>query len=240
MKKILLATFSLVLLIGGANAQDAKIRVVQTSTDISGQEHTENITSANRVHVVDFAVDNNTASTQNWYVRRVRLTTSIGWTDEVCWGSISSGVGECNEVPTDDYTTSYNVPMLAGDTAVINTYITAPTAGTSSFRYYLTDGATLVDSVDLTISKVLGINENVSITLTVAPNPATNFVNINMEGINKSDLKIVDVLGNVVLKESVYETSKKVDVTKFKNGIYFITVEAEGIKPITRKLIIRH
>lgn len=240
MKRIILATLLLVLVIGAAKAQDASIRVVQTPTDISGQVYTENISSNNRIHIVDFAVDNNTATTQNWYVKRVRLTASIGWTDEVCWGSISSAIGECNEATTDEYTTSYTVPILAGDTAVINTYITAPGTGTSSFRYYITDGVNEIDSVDLTISKSLGINENVSLTLTVAPNPATNFVNVNMEGVNKSELKIVDVLGNVVLKETVFESAKKVDVSKYKNGIYFITVEAEGIKPITRKLIIRH
>lgn len=241
MKKIILAALTISFYIGGVFAQDASIRVKNTVPDVSGTELTENVTSSNRIHVIDFAVDNNSGSTQNWGLTRVRLTPSIGWTDEVCWGAISTAIGECNTAAGDEFSTSYTIPVQTSTTdAEINIYITAPSGGTSSFRYYIMDGTTKVDSVDLTITKSVGINENVSLALTIAPNPATNFVNVNMEGISKAELKIVDVLGNIVTRETVYENAKKVDVTKFKNGIYFITVEAEGIKPITRKLIVRH
>jgi len=241
MKKIILAVVTLTLFAGETFAQGASIRVKGTGTDISGTEISENITSSSYTHVIDFSVDNLTGSAQDWGLTRIRLTPSIGWTDDVCWGAVSTGIGECNSTSGDSYSTSYTVPMETTTTdAEINVYITAPTGGTSSFRYYITNGSAKVDSVDLTITKSAGVTENISLALTVAPNPATNFINVSMEGVSSANLKIVDVLGNVVLKETVYENSKKVDVTKFRNGIYFITVDAEGVKPITRKLIVRH
>jgi hypothetical protein len=241
MKKIILAVVTLTLFASGSMAQDASIRVKGTATDVSGTELNEVVNVSTREHVIDFTVDNLSGSTQNWSLSRKTLTPSIGWIDEVCWGAISTGEGNCSTPTGDSFTTGYTVPVQTTTTdAEINIYITAPTGGSSSYRYYIMNGTTKVDSVDVTITKTLGLSENISLALTVAPNPASNVVNINMEGVSSANLKIVDVLGNVVLKEIVYESSKKVDVTKFKNGIYFITVEAEGIKPITRKLIIRH
>jgi hypothetical protein len=241
MKKIILAVVTLTLFASGTFAQGASIRIKGTPTDVSGTVVNENVTVSTNEHILDFTVDNLTGSDQDWGLMRVRLTSSIGWTDQVCWGAVSQAVGECSTPSGDSFTTGYTVPVQTTTTdAEINIYIEAPTGGSSSFRYYIMNGTTKVDSVDVTITKTLGLSENISLALTVAPNPASNVVNINMEGVSSANLKIVDVLGNVVLKEIVYESSKKVDVTKFKNGIYFITVEAEGIKPITRKLIIRH
>ena len=242
MKRIILTAITLTLVAGGTFAQGASIREKGTLTDVSGTEITVDAnTAAQDGHIFDFSVDNLTGSTQDWSLTRIRLTPSIGWVDQVCWGAVSTGTGLCSTPSGDSFTTSYTVPVQTTTTdAEINIYIDAPTGGSSSFRYYIMNGTSKVDSVDLTITKSLGVNENNSLTLTVAPNPATNFVNVNMDGVSSANLKIVDVLGNVVMKETVYDSMKKVDVTKFKNGIYFVTVEAEGIKPITRKMIIRH
>ncbi len=241
MKRIILTVVTLSLFAAGTMAQGTSIRVKGTPTDVSGTELNESVTGSARTHIIDFSVDNLTGSAQDWGIRRVRLTPSIGWTDEVCWGAISTGIGECNVPSGDDFTASYTVPLQTTTTdAEINIYITAPSGGTSSFRYYIMNGATKVDSVDLTINKSVGLNENVSMALTVAPNPATNFVNVTMDGVSSANMKIVDVLGNIVMKETVYENSKKIDVSQYRNGIYFITLESEGIKPITRKLVIRH
>ncbi len=51
---------------------------------------------------------------------------------------------------------------------------------------------------------------------------------------------MTDVLGNVVLREVIVGTVKKINVTKFRNGVYFITVKASGAKSVTRKVIVRH
>ena len=52
-------------------------------------------------------------------------------------------------------------------------------------------------------------------------------------------LKIVDLLGNTVLTETI-DSNSKIDVSEFKNGIYFIIVDAEGVKFANRKLVVKH
>lgn len=241
MKRIVLSALTLTLFVAGTYAQGASIRIKGTPTDVSGTVVNENVSVSTNEHILDFTVDNLTGSDQNWGLTRVRITPSIGWTDQVCWGAISQAVGECSTPTGDSFTTGYTVPVLTTTTdAEINIYIEAPTGGSSTFRYYIMNGSNKVDSVDVTITKSLGINDIASLELTVAPNPASNAVNINMEGVSSANLKIVDVLGNIVMKETIYQNSKKVDVAQFRNGVYFVTVDAEGIKPTTRKLIIRH
>ena len=240
MKKIILSLFSITLITAAANAQAITINVDGTPTDISGMEHVEIVTSAvTDEHLVDFIVTNNTGSTQTLSVARRHMSMAPGWSDYFCWG-INGQIGTCYLSYPDEVWTGGAELIDDGGEGLISSYINAPSSGTSTIRYYISDGTNYLDSVDLVITSTASIQENVSLSLNVSPNPADNFVNINMAGVSKANVKIVDVLGNVVFKEMVAETTKKVDVSKFRNGIYFITIEAEGVKPTTRKLIIRH
>ncbi len=240
MKKIILSLFSLTLIATVANAQAITINVAGTPTDISGTEHNEVlVTAGSDQHLVDFIVTNNTDSTQSLSITRSHISLTPGWSDYFCWG-LSGQAGMCYDVQAAAVWTCSAETVGDGEQGTLQAYINAPNGGTSTIRYYINDGSTYLDSVDLVITSTASIQENVSLSLNVSPNPANNVVNINMTGVNKADVKIVDVLGNIVFNETVAETTKKVDVSRFRNGIYFITVDAEGIKPTTRKLIIRH
>jgi hypothetical protein len=78
-----------------------------------------------------------------------------------------------------------------------------------------------------------------SVEVNVAPNPATDYVKVTAEGVESATVKMIDVLGNVILKETI-KGSKTIDVSEFRNGIYFVIIEAEGVKTINRKVIVRH
>ncbi len=240
MKRIILSLFSLTLIAAVANAQAITINVDGTPTDISGTEHHEVIVAAGSdQHLVDFIVTNNTGSTQSLRITRSHIDLAPGWSDYFCWGA-DALTGTCYPVYAQSVWTGGSVSIDNGNEGLLQTYINAPDAGTSTIRYYVNDGSTFLDSVDVVYTFAASIQENPSLLLNVSPNPANNVLNINMTGVNKADVKIVDVLGNIVFNETVAETTKKVDVSKFRNGIYFVTVDAEGVKPTTRKLIIRH
>jgi hypothetical protein len=38
----------------------------------------------------------------------------------------------------------------------------------------------------------------------------------------------------------VMSNSKTIVTSNFKTGVYFVTLEQQGIKPVSRKIIIRH
>jgi hypothetical protein len=48
-----------------------------------------------------------------------------------------------------------------------------------------------------------------------------------------------DILGNLILKETIYST-KKIDVSDIKSGVYILSFEGSGIKSFSRKVIVRH
>lgn len=97
---------------------------------------------------------------------------------------------------------------------------------------YVGDGITAITSVQET-----GLETNFS----VYPNPSTGQINIKFSEKEVGNVKITftDISGKVLINEliSVNNTYPKVySLANFSNGIYFISVEANGIKT-TQKII---
>jgi hypothetical protein len=78
-----------------------------------------------------------------------------------------------------------------------------------------------------------------AISFTAVPNPASDYVLISTNGIDNATIKIIDILGNSVYSENI-STTKKIDVSDYKNGIYFISIESSDSKIVNRRLIVKH
>lgn len=219
----------------------SSITVDGSSTVISGGNYTENLTSAvTDLHVVDFIVHNETGSTQQWKITRKHINNPSGWEEYLCWG-LNGAFGNCYPHNANAVWSSLNEPIFTDSSGRLSTYITAPSGGTGHYRYYVsTDGVNFIDSVDLIINNTLSVEEKASLAINVSPNPASDNLTINTNGVTETNVRIVDVLGNVVLSEKLYNGKKTLDISRFRNGVYFVTVEAEGVKPVTRKVIVRH
>jgi predicted lipoprotein len=76
--------------------------------------------------------------------------------------------------------------------------------------------------------------------LTLTPNPADNYVTVSLGTTGNATMKVVDVLGNVVMTDVITDGTEMINLSDFKNGIYFIQVESSETKLMTRKLIVRH
>lgn len=64
-------------------------------------------------------------------------------------------------------------------------------------------------------------------TLTITPNPASDFITINNTNRSKTDkYSIVDALGQVVLEET--NPSERINIQQLKSGLYFILIESEN------------
>ncbi len=75
------------------------------------------------------------------------------------------------------------------------------------------------------------------------PNPAGNFVKINLENMQGQDISIrlYDLIGHRIQQININEVSNldyKMDLSDVKDGQYLVTVYAEGRKPETKKLFI--
>ena len=231
MKKTLLSLLAASALALSSYGQGLVIYLDGGSTDVSGQEQSvADITfDAFNEHLVDFIVNNDQGSAQDWVITREILNETSGWSNTFCWG-INGAAGNCYPASADILWTSPSLSIPSGGAGKLSTYVNAPTAGTATYRYHVsTDGSNYIDFVDVTVTSVLGVDEKPSITASVAPNPATSYVTIKANGVNTASVTLVDVLGNVVRKETM-SGSKTINVSEFKNGIYFLRIEAEGNK----------
>ena len=77
------------------------------------------------------------------------------------------------------------------------------------------------------------------ISVNIGPNPASDHIQITTSGVEAANIKIMDALGTTISKETVI-SSKKINVSELRNGVYFVVIDIPGSKTITRKVIIRH
>ncbi|QIL76160.1 MULTISPECIES: T9SS type A sorting domain-containing protein [Hymenobacter] len=78
----------------------------------------------------------------------------------------------------------------------------------------------------------------------VYPNPSTGIVHIDINGFNgrKTELRILNVIGSVIYRESLTELNgrftKTLDLSKFASGLYYVKLESDNASEM-RKLVIR-
>jgi len=250
MKRILLTSL---LVIGFAATSIAQIEMYLDggSTDVSGTVVQISPDGPGTI-VSDIHIVNNVGNPGDsvlWTITRVRINEQSTWSDYLCWGHETDPFGgTCYSATQMNYTswiTPNGVWVDAGEGGILQSDITPDenSPATSTYRYLVSkdNGATFDDSIDIEISFSAGINEiKPTLSLNVSPNPASENLTVYSNGVENTSVKMVDVLGNVVLKETILEESKAIDVTKYRNGIYFVIVEAPNARSISRKVIIRH
>lgn len=251
MKKTFLSILSIGLFTF-ANAQ-VEIHVSGAGADVAGTTVTVQL-DGNTVfpYEAHLEVTNTGATNEQWRITRVKKQVPNGWTDQVCWPP------SCFNASGDTYITPHSggnpAPIIVAGTdqttnaelAELKPTITPnlSSEGSATYMYYITDATTgvYVDSVALQFNYTLSIEDQIldDLTVSIAPNPATDIITIKTNNTSNSTIKMVDVLGNVVLNETSFNQTKKIDVSNFRNGIYFVKVESEGSKAITRKVVVRH
>lgn len=202
-------------------------------------------TSAGAEVIVDVHVENNTGGSKDLTILRERINPNATWTDYLCWGhSTDPFGGTCYPASLMNYlewTTPTDVTIGNGEAGTLAVHILPEgDNGCTVYRYKVMDGTNAIDSVDISVCKSASVEEIEPFSISVAPNPANSYVKIKTTGVEGASFKVLDVLGNVVVKESIMGTSKTLNTESYKNGVYFIIVEAEGQKPINKKIIVRH
>jgi len=220
------------------------------SEDLSGQTYTM-VAPNYQAFDVSFHINNETGLTKQWIVTRYRVNVPEGWSDFLCWGHGTDPFGgtcfsssQMNSNPwTSPASQSLQFDVNDGEFAKLKATIDADdwVSGTAHYRYYISEGSNnFVDSVDLVIqftANVAPIKEVISVS--IVPNPATDFIQISINGIESASFKMVDALGSTMLKETI-NSNRKINTSDFKSGLYFIVFDIPGQKSITRKVIIKH
>jgi len=71
------------------------------------------------------------------------------------------------------------------------------------------------------------------------PNPANSLINIETSAKTPFEINIMNVYGEIILKQQTVGSQYTIDVSKFESGIYFIQAVSQG-KTYNHKIIITH
>jgi hypothetical protein len=71
------------------------------------------------------------------------------------------------------------------------------------------------------------------------PNPAKGYTFIRMSFEGTAELSVYDLLGQLIEKRVVTESTLKLDVSAYADGIYHYTLESNGEK-ITKRMTVRN
>jgi len=237
--------FSIFLTLTFISKAQLTINVAGTSTDIAGSFYSVNIdpTSPSIINSGELAIDlelhNVSGSSKSWRITRKKIMVPSDWNDKLCIP------GNCYETNSDTWTTPAGNPVVLqnGALALIKIDFTPNqlTNASTIYKYYIGDGTTYEDSVEIRVNfSTLALKTvKPGITFSMSPNPANEFVSISTNSNENTTVKIIDVLGSTVYNETL-SSNKKVDVSDLKNGIYFVTIESSDSKITNRKLIVRH
>ena len=85
-------------------------------------------------------------------------------------------------------------------------------------------------------------NTAVSWKVELSPNPASDFVAIEVEGIETEEVisfAIQNTEGKVLLESQLQQSNNTLDLSDYSNGIYFITFKRSDNTTVSKKLIIQ-
>ncbi len=252
MKK-LYSLVTVVLLACSTSFGQVEIKLWDTGTQagtgnaLNGQEHAY-VVSTDGTHGVTINFKNISGVAKTWKVTRYRITDAALWTDYLCWGAPGDPFGQCYnaaQMSTNPWSNpnQYDLTVNAGGSANLVADTDTEGAGTEKYRFYLVEGGSRVDSVDVLVTSVLSVTDQKQeeVSIAVYPNPVANNLTIAANGVDGGfDVKMTDVLGKVVLNESSNQVKKVVDVSNFKNGVYLVSVFNKGELIQTRRVVIKH
>ena len=151
-------------------------------------------------------------------------------------------------LPTDSVSTGHEVISAGGTNNVFSGHILAAGNGVENcceinYTFFNKDDAS--DKLDVSVTfcgtNAISINEDVYSSFSVFPNPATNFINIEYSGDKDGEFQLFNVVGQSVFSQRLRagDQNSSIDVSSFRSGVYFYTLQIDGTVMEKKKLIIK-
>ena len=223
------------------------INLQDSEENISGGAYEFTASSADAVDV-PFEIKNTGGGDVAWRITRLKVDVPASWSDFICWGHATDQFGgtcfSASQMNANPWTTPQGTSFSVAPDEYGKLKVTiSPTEGATGlghYRYYVSnDGANYIDSVDIKFDYSLSVEEVEPISVSIVPNPASDYIQVNLEGVATAQMKMVDVLGSEVLNQTV-STASTFDISNFRNGVYIMSFSAPASKSIVRKVIVKH
>lgn len=184
---------------------------------------------------VTSSLDNRSTGNFNGSIKAVFTNVATGAQTTV--GAVMTG-------QTIFYNGSKDVSFTTSVTVAPGTYTVAiQHAFSTALTSFIYTGSDYYQNPVLVTVSMGGVGVNtptpVADRISVYPNPASNLFNINMEGVNVSNITVTDIQGRRLneLKPDAGQTSVSVPVSDYAAGIYFVNLYTDG-EIVTKKIIV--
>lgn len=108
---------------------------------------------------------------------------------------------------------------------------------------------TRLNPVDLPQTNVFGnfpapcaltsVDENKAEEISLYPNPASNYFTLNIPvAYNKSTLQIINVQGQLVYSQTIPSGIQNIQLDNMPNGLYMVTIQADGKQVYANKIVV--
>lgn len=194
---------------------------------------------------------------QSYYVVNVS-----GGPLDFSWQRVAEFSQSCmdDQVCTDDscYPSSYDVPIFNSPDPLTlapgdSTYFKVGASSSDSpccaiHKYYLKTGLGITQDSVMVKFRIgetecfLNTEETQVVEeLSVYPNPTSSLLNLVLsENYNGSTFKLINIVGEEVIEETIVSGKNQINVENLSNGIYFYVLEKDSELLETKKLIIKH
>jgi hypothetical protein len=135
---------------------------------------------------------------------------------------------------------SANLTSLAGETAVVlASGFLDPSMNLNGAAFGLL--AVLADGTAFMLGNSTGIDENFDKTLTIYPNPASNYLYVNFETGNGANAKltVTDISGRTIIQNTTGNNlnTTQIDISGLDSGNYFLKIESDNAVSIKRFVV---
>ena len=187
---------------------------------------------------IPMKVINNSNNTIEIYFRRVLLESDVNISDQFCdqvsCYSCGSDSVWSSPIPNSIISTDSSTMKPQGN---FNNY------GFANIRYFVINSSdeSLIDSVDLNLvySSVTGIDYSKAIQINEYPNPADQYFNVDIKGGKNLKLSIFSITGEKVFENELLEGSNKINLSKFRSGMYLYSIISGTETVKTKRFIIK-
>ena len=135
---------------------------------------------------------------------------------------------------------------MTGITGEVSYKLVSGAEGTANITVTVMDNGGVVnngiDSVqtifEVSVSSTIGIKQN-EISTRIYPNPATDFVQIELQKSGFDQFIIADMSGKVMRTEQIrpFETSKRIDLSGIARGTYLLILKGANDKEVFNLVI---
>ena len=223
----------IILLSALVSTSQISINLAGTTTNVSGTiqpyELTESVSGHSMLH---FEIINSSGSPLDLMVTRKIITQTSGWSNYLCFGA--SPIGTCYPAQSS-LIWSTNIESIS-DKALLDTYVSAPDAGSAHDRYYVSEDAqNFLDSVDIQVNSTADLEDINFTSLQIYPNPASEKINIKNNSPFLYSLK--NSIGAIILISEFEVTIAQMNISNLPKGVYFLSLQSNGSEKIEKILV---